>query len=141
MLFLEKYRQEVHLRQSDLVPIQQKWSTFQSLIVPDSPADIFMQQFDNRTDTDKAYDECIRQLWHDFGMNRDELKAIAKAALKAIRPLSDSNTDQLAFVSKVIASVSQVNNLIQCGIRKIEARKKGCPQILEFLSQDNFTHR
>ena len=96
---------------------------------------MLLKQFDNRTDTAEAYDDCIRQFWCDYRLNAIEITRKAQEKLKALKPASDLNSDQMAFVTAVIKAVDQ---LIQCGVKSSKARIKGCRHILTNVLEVNY---
>jgi hypothetical protein len=128
--FFEKFRVSVHLRREDKVPIELKFITFKSLMKKGSVADNMLLIYKNRADVRRAYDECMRQFWAEFGTNSRKTLSRLQSALNSIKPKGKTNSEQMEFVHDVI---SQFNLLIQCGLSERSAALKSCKHIFDNL--------
>jgi hypothetical protein len=128
--FFEKFRVTVHLKREDKVPVDTKYAILKSLLVPTSPAEHMMTQFDHCIDLREAYVEAVRQLWQVYRKTASWIKDRAEDDLYAMKPRSSSSHDQLDFVYGVIR---QFYTLTQCGKSEKSVAKKACVHILKYL--------
>ena len=129
--FFEKFRVTVHLKREDKVPIEVKFITFKSLMKKGSVAESMLLIYKNRTDMHRAYDECMRQFWAEFGTNNRQTLLKLQAALSSIKPKGKSSQQQLEFVHEVIG---HFNLLLQCGVKDRSAVKM-CKHIFDNLDK------
>ncbi len=129
--FFEKFRVTVHLKREDRVPIEVKFITFKSLMKKGSVAESMLLIYKNRTDTHRAYDECMRQFWAEFGTNNRQTLLKLQTALSSIKPKGKWSQQQLEFVHEVI---SHFNLLLQCGVKDRSAVKM-CKHIFDNLDE------
>jgi hypothetical protein len=129
--FFKKFRVTVHLKREDKVPIEVKFITFKSLMKKGSVAESMLLLYKNRTDMHRAYDECMRQFWAEFGTNNRQTLLKLQAALSSIKPKGKSSQQQLEFVHEVI---SHFNLFLQCGVKDRSAVKM-CKHIFDNLDE------
>jgi hypothetical protein len=100
--FFEKFRRMVHRKRGAKVDHNTKFTILLSSMEPSSPAYCILEQFENYTDMEEAYLLWVNQLWREYGLDNRKLLSSAKEGLKALKPTSTQNKDQLQFAYNMV---------------------------------------